>query len=434
MQADLLKKYEDQIWELAGLMPGTEGLRMRALKAAHKYGMPNKRNEKWHYSDLRAYRDTVFQQAPAAKNTPPLPDALTTETSARLVFINGRFSEDMSDMGDLWQAAQVRPLANHLMSNMDRVDELVRGQDAITCLNTALMRDGMVLSVPAGVEIDDPVEILHIASSSDTAGCHIRHVIELGEGASLTLIERYIGDDSSYWTNSVLQARISEGAHFKHIRLQEEGSNALHTAKVFANVGAEANYTATNINLGGALSRIEVNARLLIDSASATVNGVALAASGQSHDTYTQLEHLMPGTTSDQLFRTVADKHGKTSFQGKVTVAKDAQKTVADQSFKALIFDKTAEANAKPELEILADDVKCSHGATVGQLDEKAIFYLTSRGIDPATARQMLVEAFTADALKAIQQDDVKEALLARINTWMAARSGKAGVEAGVEE
>jgi len=426
MEPTLLNRYEDQMWELVGMMPGTEGLRMRALKAASEMGWPKKHDEKWHYSDTRALRDTVFLQAKAATTVPGMPAPLAAETSARLVFVNGRYSEDLSDMGDLWQAAQVRPLANHLMSNMDRADELVRGKDAATCLNTALMRDGMVLSVPAGVEIEDPVEIIHITEDNADAASHLRHIIELGEGASITLIERYAGDANGYWTNSVLQARISENASLHHIRLQEDGANAHHTGKVFANVGTDANYTATNLNLGGALSRVEVNVRLMIDGASATVDGVALAATAQSHDTYTQIEHLMPNTDSDQLFRTIADSRGKTSFQGKVIVAKDAQKVEAEQSFKALVFDKTAEANAKPELEILADDVKCSHGATVGQLDEKAIFYLTSRGIDPATARQMLVEAFTADALKAIEFDDVKTAVLERISEWMAARADKA--------
>jgi len=425
MKPDLLANYEDQVWELAGLMPGTEGLRMRALNAATEYGLPGKRDEKWRYSNMRALRDAIFSQPLAAKNMPSLPAAIAVETSASLVFVNGRFNEDLSDMGDLWQAAQVRPLANHLMSNMDRANELVPGDDAMTCLNTALMRDGMVLSVPAGVEIDDPVEIVHIMTDSDGAGTHLRHMIELGEGAAITLLERYVGDGSHYWTNSVLQARISEGARFQHIRLQEEGAAAQHTGKVFANIGTGASYRATTINIGGALSRFEANVRLLIDDASASIDGVALAGTGQSHDTYTEINHLMPTTTSDQIFRTIADSRGKTSFQGKVSVAKDAQKVTADQSFKALVFDNTAEANAKPELEILADDVKCSHGATVGALDDKAIFYLTSRGIDPITARQMLVEAFTADALQAIAHDDIKTALMERISDWMTERAHK---------
>jgi len=423
MQPDMLEKYEDQVWALAGLMSGTEGLRMHALKAAAEFGLPTKSAEPWRYSNVRALRETVFTPAVAAKSKPALPGVVVAEASARFVFVNGRFNEDLSDMGDLWQAAQVRPLANHLMSNIARADELVRGKDAITCLNTALMRDGMVLSVPAGVEIDDPVEILHITTDNDKAGCHLRHVIELGEGASLTLLERYVGDESGYWTNSVLQARISEGARFQHIRLQEEGGKALHTAKTFVNVDANASYRATNINIGASLSRFEANVRLLVDGASTVIDGVALAATGQSHDTYTHIDHLMPSTTSAQIFRTIADSRGKTSFQGKISVEKDAQKVTADQSFKALVFDKTAEANAKPELEILADDVKCSHGATIGALDDQAIFYLTSRGIEPATARRMLVEAFTADALVGVAFDDIKTALMERISDWMAERA-----------
>ena len=164
---------------------------------------------------------------------------------------------------------------------------------------------------------------------------------------------------------------------------------------------------------------------MLGEEADATIDGVALAATGQNHDTLTHVSHVVPFATSDQIFRTIADTRGKTSFAGKVTVEKDAQKTAADQSFKALVFDRTGEANAKPELEIFADDVKCSHGATVGELDSKAIFYLTSRGIDPVTARQMLVEAFTADALLRVDTDPVRDAMTACISDWMTVRADR---------
>ncbi len=250
-------------------------------------------------------------------------------------------------------------------------------------------------------------------------------MIELGEGAKLSVIERYIGDDSAYWTNVVLQARIAEGATLNHIRMQEEGASAHHTGKSFVNVDTEGRYICTSLSLGAKTARFEAHVRLLGEEAHASIDGVALAATGQSHDTLTHVSHVVPAATSDQIFRTVADTRGKTSFQGKVTVEKDAQQTAADQSFKALVFDRTAEANAKPELEIFADDVKCSHGATVGELDRKAIFYLTSRGIDPVTARQMLVEAFTAAALERIGAEDVKQAIADRLNDWMKARASR---------
>ncbi len=351
-------------------------------------------------------------------STPALPEALT-DVAARLVFINGHYQEELSDMGDLWQAASVRPLANHLMANADRVSELRQDGDGINLLNTALMRDGFVISIPAGVEIDDPIEILHLTSEAEGASTHVRHLIEMGEGASANLIERFVGDDSSYWFNGMLQARITEGATLNHVRLQEEGAKAVHTASAFVSVGAGGNYHAANISLGGNIARFEARVRLLVDEANATVDGVALSGSGDSHDMLVHVDHRMPNTTSDQIFRTVADARSKSSFQGKVTVAVDAQQVNADQSFKALLLDRTAEANAKPELEIYADDVKCSHGATVGELDDKALFYLTSRGIDPVTARQMLVEAFTDEAFARTGNDAVADAIRERVADWM---------------
>lgn len=424
MNEQLITGYKAQSEGLAGTVPGADELRKSAIAEFEALGFPTARTEDWRYSDTKALRNQVFEMAAPAEATPDVPDALG-DTAARFVFVNGRYAEDLSDLGDLWQAVPIRSLANHFMSNADRANELVRGTDGVSYLNTALLRDGLVLSIPSGIEIDEPIEIIHISSGADGAAAHVRHVIELGENASISVVERFVGDDGAYWTNSLVQARVTDGSSFTHIRLQEEGANALHTAKTYVNLGADAEYKCTNVAFGGAVSRFEAHARILVDGANAVVNGVALASTGQSHDMLTHVDHTVGNATSDQVFRTVADSRGKTSFQGKVTVAKDAQQTLADQSFKALVFDKTAEANAKPELEILADDVKCSHGATVGELDEKAIFYLTSRGIDPATARQMLVEAFTADALAAVAFEDVQEALMARISAWMTERADK---------
>ncbi|MCJ9430111.1 Fe-S cluster assembly protein SufD [Kordiimonas marina] len=425
MQDQPMTGYESQVQALIGTLPGTDDLRAQALEAFEAEGFPTAKTEDWRYSDIRALRKQVYGLAAPAETLPVLPEPLGA-VSARFVFVNGHYDEDQSDLGDLWQTVQIRPLANHFMANAERANELVRGDDAISYLNTALLRDGLVLSVPAGVVIDAPIEVLHMMTGAEGAATHIRHVVELGEGAKATVVERFLGDETGYWTNALFQARVAEGASLSHIRVQEEGANALHTAKAYVNIDAEGSYTSVGLSVGGKTARFEAHVRLLGEEACAVVDGVALAASGQSHDTFSHVSHTVPAATSDQIFRTIADSRGKTSFAGKVTVAKDAQKTEADQSFKALVFDKTAEANAKPELEIFADDVKCSHGATVGELDAKAIYYLTSRGIDPATARQMLVAAFTAAALERVPAEDVKAAMADRIDAWMTARSVKA--------
>lgn len=418
MQTDVTQSYERQVESLMGTLSGVDALRAKAIKVFAERGVPAARAEDWRYSDLKPVRSKAY--VPAKSVTVASVDpALSTNPAARFVFVNGRYAEEWSDLGDLWQAVSIRPLGNHLMANPDRADELTTGTDGLSALNTALMQDGMVLSVPSGVEIEDPIEITHVMTDADSAAVHVRHVIELGEGASATVVEHFVGGDDAYWLNGVLQGRVSEGAKLGHIRIQEDGASALHTAKAHVSVGAGGLYSATNIALGGSVARFEAHVRLLVDGAEAYVDGVALAGTGQSHDMLVHVDHRMPDTNSDQIFRTVADARGKTSFQGKVTVAKDAQKVEADQSFKALLLDRTGEANAKPELEIFADDVKCSHGATVGELDAKALFYLVSRGIDPITARQMLVEAFTDEALARITDGGLQDAVREKINSWM---------------
>lgn len=416
--------YQDQALGLAGTLAGMDMVRSTAIGKFVKAGFPNTRDENWRYSDIKQLRTQAFRAAEKQSGT-EIPEALC-ETAARLVLVNGRFDEDLSDFGDLLQAISIRPLANHLMANDDRANEMHSGTDAVSILNTALMRDGLVFSIPSGVEIDEPIEIINLMSDADNSAAHVRHLVELGEGAKVTIFERFSGDDSTYWFNSVIQARVAEGAELNHYRLQTEGAQAIHTARAVVSVDADGVYNACNISLGASLARFEAQVQIRSGGANATIDGVALAASRQSHDMLVHVDHQMPASNSDQVFRTVADALGKSSFQGKITVAKDAQQTLADQSFKALLLDRTAEANAKPELEIFADDVKCSHGATIGELDSKAMFYLMSRGIDPTTARQMLVEAFTDDALARISNENLADAFRERICAWMMAHAPSA--------
>jgi Fe-S cluster assembly protein SufD len=424
MQEALFENYEKQVWELAGIVPGSEGARMRALKQAAKLGLPTKRHEDWRYSDIKFLNDISFSisKKPTAADIKQAP--LTPSYAARLVFVNGYFDEDLSDYSELLEVVNLRPLANHFTSNPDRVDELVEGGDGVALLNTALMIGGMVISVPAGIVIENPVEILNYSTGTEQSASHIRHVLEIGESASVNIIEHFVGDaiSGNYWNNSVIQARVSEGGRLTHHRVQEEGTHAFHTAKTHVSLDAGANYSCSNLMLGAKISRFEGHVKVMGEGARATIDGVALAGKDQSHDILTNVRHMVPGSTSDQVVRTIADAFGKTAFQGKVIVDKDAQETEADQSFKALLFDRRGEANAKPELEILADDVKCSHGATVGELDEKAIFYLTSRGVDPVTARQILVSAFTADAFERVD-GELNAVIAEKVAQWMTERN-----------
>ncbi len=421
MTKSLFDIYEDQLWNILGKIPGVDDIRLRALKAAAKTGMPTNKSEDWRYGDLKKLRGTAYG-LPVKVDTKTDVTSIFDDYTARIVFVNGRFSESLSDLDELMQAANVRHLANHMHSGSARPDELIVGDDPIAQLNTALMTSGIVISLPSHVELDDPIEIIHLNEKGETSAVHLRHIIEMGEGSRATIVERYIGDDSNYWTNTLTQVRVSERANLTHIRLQEEGVNAVHTHKVHANLGAEATYGNLTLQLGANYGRTEAHIRMLGDEAHAWADSASLAGENQTLDTVTHINHIVPNATSDQVFRAVLDKKSKTAFQGKVSVAKDAQKTLADQSCRSLLLDRTAEACAKPELEILADDVKCSHGATVGELDEKAYFYLISRGIEPKEAKHILVEAFAADALLHIEDDSIRELLNARLLAWMVNR------------
>lgn len=400
MQNELTQAYEAQV--------AAEGSaeRLSAMKAFATQGVPTVRDENWRYSDIKSLRKRAFATAQQVE-LETLPEA-SVEGAQRIVFVNGHYSEALSDT---IEHVTVGPALD--------AEKTAENHDGIYHLNAALSQSGVAFAVPSDTVVDRLIEIIHVAAEAEGAASHVRHKVTLGENASAIILERFSGDDSSYWLNSVVEASVAEGAKLSHVRMQEDGLAAVHTAKAYVSVASGGLYSAANISLGGQVARFEAHVRLDESTAEAYVDGVALAGTGQSHDMLVHVDHRVPETNSDQVFRTVADARGKTSFQGKVTVAVDAQHVAADQSFKALLLDRTGEANAKPELEIFADDVKCSHGATVGELDEKAMFYLTSRGIDPATARQMLVEAFTDEALARIENDDLQDAVRAKINGWM---------------
>ncbi|WND03776.1 Fe-S cluster assembly protein SufD [Temperatibacter marinus] len=413
--------YEEQLKAREGASEVVDTLKREVFHQAKKYGIPTHRHEDWRYSNLKAIREKAYGLPMAV--TIDQPDLLINEASATLVFVNGSLSEDHSKMPDSQTGLTMTHLNNHFAANEeDRTVSLEMGDGALVHLNAALMNAGYVLTVKAGTKLEAPIEILHVASAASEQSLQTRLLVQMGEHAEATIIERFIGDDADYWTNTVMQSRLSEGTKLTHYKLQEEGPNATHTSSVYVDCGAEARYQGFNLQTGALYGRMEHHVRVLSEEADVRIDGANLAAAGQTLDIRTHVDHTVPNAVSDQIFRAVLDKKGKSAFQGKVTVAVDAQKTLADQSCRALLLDRTAEANAKPELEIYADDVKCSHGATVGELDEKAYFYLVSRGIDPASARQILVEAFAADALEFVEDAEMRDMINDRILNWMSAR------------
>jgi Fe-S cluster assembly protein SufD len=350
-------------------------------------GLPTPRLEAWKYTNLRALGQIEFLATPDMPNLDQAP-SLVTNPTARLVFVNGQFSEALSAVAS------------------EMID---------------LTEDGFALRVAAGVAVDQPIEVVFVGGMSDAAvtyGPRLR--IELEDNSRATVLEHYIGlGDGIYFSNGETEIDVGQGAKLNHIKVQAEGSEAYHLSNTKVRVRRDGSYEACTLSIGAKLSRNDINVRLEGEGATCGLNGPTLIRDSQHCDNTTVIDHLVPHTACSEVFKGVLDDKARSVFQGKIVVHKDAQKTDGRQYCKTLLLSDDAEVNAKPELEIYADDVKCAHGATVGQIDETALFYLRSRGLPEKQARSLLIESFLGEALENIEADDISTVLADMISGWL---------------
>jgi len=390
-------------------------MRERATVAFRAQGFPTRRVEAWKYTDLAAVTGSVFVE--------PLTGVddgldLPATTNPRAVFIDGRFRADLSTLEGLGYA--VESLAVTLPTQQHRLNAMARPEEqALAALNGMLFEDGVVITIPAGVAAG-VLELLSCAAQSERAPAyHPRHLVHLGEGASLTLIETAAGPAAArYLHNPVFEIEVAAGARMNHGRLQMEGREAFFLSTVYARVAAGGTYDNFTLNAGARLSRNEIHVALNGPKAEAHMNGVQLVADGQHADTTTALDHAAPDCASRQTYKTVLSGRSRGVFQGKILVRQIAQKTDGYQMNQALLLSSEAEIDCKPQLEIYADDVKCSHGATVGALDPEQLFFLRCRGIPEAQAKAMLVEAFLTEAVEAVSDADIRASLAGAVAAW----------------
>ncbi len=400
-------------------------MRGQAMSVFADAGFPTRRSEEWRYTNLKALTGSVFlpaNDAPDSGVSLP-PEMLLADSPARLVFVNGRFSPALSNVSGLPEGLTVQPLGQ--MAEADLPGNIFAADKtrAIKALNTAFLMDGVMIRVAANTKIERPVELCHI-TRGDIAGdqavaAHMHHVIVAEEGSEATFFETYTGDGSSYWTNMVTNVQVAADATLNFYKIEDEGRSAVHLAETDVVLADRARYTHFALLVGGQTARHDIRVRFEGGDALCSLNGAYLGADNQSLEVSTFIDHATPDNNSDQNFKGVLDKGAHTAFQGKVLVRQDAQHTNADQSNQNLVLHRSADANTKPELEIYADDVKCSHGATVGELDETALFYLESRGLPRPQARAMLIEAFVAGLIDDIPQTDIRDIIRTRINGWM---------------
>jgi Fe-S cluster assembly protein SufD len=361
--------------------------------------LPGRRDEAWRFTALDRLTGRRFHPAPVTSPVPTL--AVIPDLEAdRIVIVNGRVSPQLSTIGALPAGAFVGALT-------DAPQELPAGVDfAFARLNAGLTEGGFALVLDDGVILPRPVHILHWTEGEGIA-IHPRGLIRLGRGASATVIESFAGS-GLYWTNQASTVTIGEGATLRHHRLQDEASTAFHTADLGVTIGAKATYDGFLLTLGADLARQDMRAVLAGDRGFCGFSGAYLLDGRREATIASVIRHANTNGRTKEVFKgCLADRsHGV--FQGRLEVAVDAQKTDAHQSSKTMLLGERAVMDAKPELEIFADDVKCSHGATVGDLDETQLFYLRSRGITPVVARRMLIEAFVADAIDLIENEPVR--------------------------
>ncbi|MCA3363908.1 MAG: Fe-S cluster assembly protein SufD [Roseomonas sp.] len=414
--AGFLARYQGLKDHLPGArLPWLAALRADAAAHVAARGFPTRRVEAWKYTDLSPVAQAGFAEpltAVAGSLSLPKPRA-----AARAVFVDGRFRADLSALDGL--GYRIGSVAQHLPELEGRLGALTPlAEHPMSALNTLMFEDGLVVDVPAGVDAGH-LELLSIAIDPGRPfAFHPRHVIRLAAGAKLTLLETAMGGGAQYLHNPVFEIDLAEGAVLTHGRAQQEGEGAFHLSMIHARISAEARYDTMAVSAGARLTRMEIHAALTGPKASCHMNSAQLAAGRAVVDTTTALDHAAPDCASRQTCKTVLAGQARGVFQGKILVRREAQKTDGYQMNQALLLSEEAEMDSKPQLEIYADDVKCSHGATIGALDADSLFYLRSRGVPADQARSMLVQAFLHEAFEGLADDMLREALTEAVDGW----------------
>lgn len=432
--------YEAALGELLGAKEPAwlSDLRQQSLRAFTDQGFPTVAHEDWKYTNVATVAKTTFAPIISPNGTALSRAALAPfiyeETRGSIfVFVNGIFRRDLSSIDalpreviaiELQQAlsnTEHEPLIRQALTAESETD-----QNSFALLNTALFAGGIFIRIPRGVELEVPIHLQFISEAAPAKAqpASFPRVIVAGEAnSSATIIESYRAndDEGAYFTNAVVDISLQHGARCHHYKLQRESQRATHVANTRAALGPQAVYDTTTINLGAALSRHDISVTMDDEGASCAVDGLYMVDGGQHTDTHSVIDHRRAHCSSHQLYKGILDGKSRAVFNGKVFVRHGAQKTDAQQTNKNLLLSDEAHVDTKPQLEIFADDVKCAHGAAVGQLSEDEMFYLESRGINPALAKNMLTYGFAEEVIAKIPFDSIKreldEAVLNRLHS-----------------
>jgi Fe-S cluster assembly protein SufD len=387
-------------------------IRRDAMHRLMELGFPTTRQEEWRFTNVSPIMKNAFHpifryelNGVSKSDIQPY----LVEGAVQMVFINGLYSPELSDSG-LFPAGVVAGSLKDMVKDQtvniqSYIHQWKMGEEnAFTMLNTAFLWDGAFLSVRQGVVLENPVQLLFIQTDREQMyASQPRNLIVAGIESQFKIIETYIGlGNNTYLTNSVTELVLGDHSVVEHEKCQVENINAYHIGTTYVQMQAASHYTSNSISLGGAIVRNNIIACLDAEGSECTLNGLSLGRGTQVIDNHTVIDHSKPRCSSHELYKSILDDGSKGIFNGKVFVRKDAQKTDAKQTNKTLLLSDDATMNTKPQLEIFADDVKCTHGATIGQLDDEQLFYLRSRGIDLDAARDILTSAFAREVIDRI--------------------------------
>jgi Fe-S cluster assembly protein SufD len=418
-----------------GALPGANAVAAMREEAFHRFerhGLPNRRVEDWKYTDLRAAMREALPLAAApdsaAKARVARAGALVAALEARrIVFVDGAFVAELSDLADLEPGLTIGSMAAALAAGEPLIaahlGKVVPSDDVAVALNTAFMGDGAVIRIGAGATLARPIHLVFGNSGLRPAAIFARSLVLVEQGARAMVVESHEGAaESGDQVNAVLELVVGDEAHVDHVKLTGAGAGALHVWTMMASVGARARFNEFLFTTGGAVVRNQVFVRFAGEDTVAGIRGATLLKGSQHADVTLFVEHAAPACTSREMFKSVLDDSGRSIFQGKIIVRRGAQQTDARMATHALLLTDTAEADNKPELEIYADDVQCGHGATAGALDQDLLFYLKARGIPEKEAETLLIQAFVGEAVEGIEHAGLRDALMDDVAAWLRAR------------
>lgn len=396
------------------------GLRKNAIEKIGELGFPTTKNENWKYTNISPLLKNNFTPAASLPAVEVSEDDITKKLFTGfeynlMVFINGIYNKELSHIDEIPEGVTIDSFNNILKSNPGLIEEHVKDRSkfitAFDALNTAYATDGIVVIVPDGKIVEKPLQVLFVNGDKDNAVLSSpKNLFVIGKNAQASVITSYSDNfDTAYFSNINTEVTVGENGHFDLYKIQNESNKAYHIERVEAHQEKQSVFSHYNISFGGALVRNDINSTMDDEFIETNYYGLYLGSEKQHIDNHTFVDHAKPNCESNELYKGILDDKSRGVFNGRILVRKDAQKTNAYQSNKAVLLSKSATIDTKPELEIYADDVKCSHGATVGHLDDTAYFYIRSRGIPSDLAKSMLIRAFADDVVEQIKIEQLRD-------------------------